>query len=238
MRARQGKLFPLAAEIPPPRRRPLFPSCATNLEKTIMQHPSLAGYAAEAEKLIKDYESRPFEIIFAPFLHVFPSFPSRILDIGAGTGRHAAALARQGHAVVAVEPTKELREAGKKLHSDAGIVWIDDVLPELDALRNSNAAGPYDCVLMAAVMMHFDAEEREAVMRRAAELIAPGGRFIATYRRGPVPEGRRMFDIDPKEATALGERHGFELVAEAISGDAGNRAGVSWSMLCLDKKRG
>lgn len=198
------------------------------------RHPSLAGYAEDAAALISSYESRPFTVVFEPFLHVFPQTPCRLLDIGAGTGRHAAALARLGHKVVAVEPTRELREAGRVLHRDAPVTWVDDTLPELAALRGE-LAGPYDCVLMAAVMMHFDGGERERVMRRVAELAAPGGRFIATFRHGPVPPGRRMFEVGLDEAAALGARHGFSLVDHATGRDTANREGVSWLMLCMEK---
>lgn len=197
----------------------------------------MAGYAEEAPKLIVSYESRPFDVIFAPFLHVFPQTPCRVLDIGAGTGRHAAALAACGHAVVAVEPTKELREAGRELHKELPITWVDDTLPELSVLRGKDLSGPYDCVLMAAVMMHFDSDERDRVMGRVAELVAPGGRFIVTLRHGPVPEGRRMFEISLDDAVACGNRHGFALVDHAADDDTAGRAGVSWTMVCMDKIR-
>ncbi len=142
------------------------------------QHPSQAGYAEEAEKLIKDYESRTFEEIFSAILDLFPASPCRSLDIGAGTGRHAAALAKRGHEVTVVEPTKELREAGQILHSDVPLTWVDDALPELDTLGQGPEAARYDFILMAAVLMHFDEKERKDIIRRLGELLAPGGRLI------------------------------------------------------------
>ena len=45
---------------------------------------------------------------------LIPATPSRVLDVGAGTGRDAAALAALGHSVVAVEPTPELRAHGQR----------------------------------------------------------------------------------------------------------------------------
>ncbi len=44
-------------------------------------------------------------------LHLIPTAPSRVLDVGAGMGRDTAALAALGHSVVAVEPVDELRAA-------------------------------------------------------------------------------------------------------------------------------
>src|SRR6202035_2712751 len=63
------------------------------------------GNAAEAEELSRCYESIPFADAHRAVLHLMPTAPSRVLDIGSGTGRDAAWFAAQGHRVVAVEPT-------------------------------------------------------------------------------------------------------------------------------------
>lgn len=210
-------------EFPPPGETPMA------------IHPSMAGYAKEAAKLVSDYERHPFETVFADFLQAFPQTPCRALDIGAGTGRHAAALARRGHAVVAVEPTRELREAGKTLHGDVPLTWIDDALPGLAALDEGSLAGPYGLVLMAAVLMHFDAAEREAIIRRVAGLLAPGGRFILTLRHGPVPAGRRMFSVPYEEIVTLSEPYGLRCVCHDETSDHHGRPGVSWTRLGLEK---
>jgi protein-L-isoaspartate O-methyltransferase len=81
------------------------------------------GYAEEAEALIKQYkeisrvkaaahlrqESVSFADVHEQVLHLIPTVPGRVLDIGSGTGRDAAAFAAMGHHVIAVEPTGELR---------------------------------------------------------------------------------------------------------------------------------
>jgi protein-L-isoaspartate O-methyltransferase len=97
--------------------------------------PSTEGYAGEADALAVQYESVTFEDVHGPALHLLPSRPGLALDIGAGTGRDAAALATRGHAVTAVEPTAELRAHGERLHAGSGIRWLDDGLPELAAVR-------------------------------------------------------------------------------------------------------
>src|SRR4051812_2339242 len=87
--------------------------------------PSNAGYSQDASALAVQYESITFEQAHQASLHLFPARPSRVLDIGAGTGRDAAALARLGHRVVAVEPTAELRAHGERIHRESPIRWID-----------------------------------------------------------------------------------------------------------------
>ena len=65
--------------------------------------PGIAGYAEEAPVLLERYETYDFEQIHAPVQHLLPTTPSRVLEIGAGTGRDAAAFVRMGHEVIAVE---------------------------------------------------------------------------------------------------------------------------------------
>src|SRR4029450_11932417 len=55
------------------------------------------GYAEEADALTIQYESVHFVDLHGPVLHLLPTVPSDVLDIGAGTGRDAAALAGMGH---------------------------------------------------------------------------------------------------------------------------------------------
>ena len=90
------------------------------------------GYAEEAEALVEQYERLRFAELHKRVLHLVPAAPSRVLDIGAGTGRDAAAFAAMGHAVVAVEPTAELRARAAVLHPSPRIEWLDDGLPAVD----------------------------------------------------------------------------------------------------------
>lgn len=78
--------------------------------------PGTEGYAQDADALIRRYESVPFVAKHREILHLIPEQPSRILDIGAGTGADAAWFAERGHAVLAVEPTIAFVEAAIALH--------------------------------------------------------------------------------------------------------------------------
>ncbi|MFE2409972.1 SAM-dependent methyltransferase, partial [Kitasatospora sp. NPDC059408] len=63
-----------------------------------MNGPSgTAGYGAEAQALALQYESVTFAEVHREMLHLFPAPPAAVLDVGAGTGRDAAALAALGH---------------------------------------------------------------------------------------------------------------------------------------------
>ena len=170
------------------------------------------------------------------FLEYFPQPPARILDIGAGTGRDAAWLVGMGHMVVAVEPVKAFRDLAEAAHSDFDIVWIDDRLPSLAKVRGRSEI--FDMILMTAVWMHFDPDERAEGMAVVAGLMKPGARLSLTLRHGPVPEGRRMFDVSAEETLELGARHRLHPLYNKLvdSKSAENKAaGIVWTRLVLEK---
>ena len=194
------------------------------------------GYAEEAEALAARYERLTLEQVYGDALSLFPKPPASVLDIGAGTGRDAAALAARGHKiVVAVEPTRELREHGQKVHAAHKIKWLDDGLPDLDKVFDLERR--FDLVLLTAVWMHLDKDQRRAAMASVASLTEPGGRIVLSLRHGPVPEGRRMFSVTPAETVALAEGQGFNTLYNKPRPDMQGRDGVSWTWLVFERPR-
>ncbi len=199
------------------------------------QGETTSGYSESARALIGQYESVAFEDVHRPVLHLFPPAPARVLDIGAGTGRDAAALSRQGHAVTAVEPTPELRAYGQARHPPT-IRWIDDMLPQLAKVCALQER--FDLILLTAVWMHLDSAQQRRAMQLLATLLSPGGRVSMTLRHGPVPAGRRMFDIRATDVSALAEGCGLRTLHECASPDMLDRPDVSWSFLVLQAPSG
>src|SRR5690554_4085720 len=136
------------------------------------------GYADNAKALAQQYESITFSDVHGDVLHLFPSRPSFVLDIGAGSGRDAAALAAKGHTVIAVEPTQALRNEGMRLHAGKAIEWIDDQLPSLSRLQTRGER--FDLILLTAVWMHLDEPERQAAMGSVVDILADKGRVSMT----------------------------------------------------------
>ncbi len=193
--------------------------------------PGAAGYGANASALASQYESITFAEVYRDLLHLFPTQPATVVDIGAGSGRDAAALARRGHQVVAVEPTAELRHEGQRLHGALAIDWIDDHLPTLHVLRRSERR--FDVVLLTAVWMHLDPQERAVAMEAVAALTADNGQVFMSLRHGPIPDGRRMFDVSAEETVRLAEAHGLRCDHRVAREDMLGRADVGWSFLAL-----
>jgi len=195
--------------------------------------PGTAGYAEAADQLAQQYESVSFRDVYSDFARFGPLDPSNVLDIGAGSGRDAAAMAAFGHRVVAVEPTAELRELAQQIHPHSSIEWIDDSLPGLPNVRARDRQ--FDLVLMTAVWMHLDEAERRQALPVVASLLAPGGRILLSLRHGPVPDGRRMFDVPAEELINEAEPLGLSLLARKEREDMLGRDQVRWTLLALTR---
>lgn len=194
------------------------------------------GYAENAAELIERYESLPFDYKHDIVLDLLPCAPSMALDIGAGTGADAAWLAAQGHQVVAVEPTSALREYGVKSHPSRLIEWVDDSLPLLEHVTQRKQV--FGLVMLTAVWMHLDEQERRVAMPIVASLLAHDGILIMALRHGPVPSERIMFAVSAEETVALAKAYGLKCVlnVRAESRLAANRhAGITWSRLAFTR---
>lgn len=198
--------------------------------------PSNAGYAQEAPRLLERYEGLASEEVHAQWRNLIPVTPSRVLDIGAGTGRDAAWFVSLGHSVLAVEPTDALREGAQTLHPEPEITWLNDALPDLAQVKAR--PGEFDIVMLNAVWMHLTEQERRAGFETIVSLMAPGARLFMSQRHGPVPDGRRMFDVSGDETISLAAAHGLQTLYHERSGShlAENRnLGVEWTCLVFEK---
>jgi 2-polyprenyl-3-methyl-5-hydroxy-6-metoxy-1,4-benzoquinol methylase len=193
------------------------------------------GYGETATERARQYESIGFADVHGDILHLFPTTPSQVIDIGAGTGRDAAAFAERGHSVTAVEPTPELRAEARRLHARWPITWIDDSLPDLDRVHERGER--YDVVMLTAVWMHLDAGQRERAMAHVAPLVRPGGLMALSLRHGPVPAGRRMFEVSAQETCELARRHGLATIHESKGAAVLGGPAVWWDWLAFRAQR-
>jgi len=195
---------------------------------------STAGYAEAADALIDQYESVSFADVHREVMHLIPTQPGWVLDIGAGSGRDAAALAGLGHRVLAVEPTAELRHQGQWIHAGQAVEWLDDSLPELRLTQGRGHR--FDLILLTGVWMHLDDQQRTSAMANIAGLLTTEGRLIFHLRHGPVPVGRRMFDVSAEETVRPAQGHGLNVIHLGGRPDPHGRPGVHWSYVGLGRE--
>jgi SAM-dependent methyltransferase len=193
------------------------------------------NYAEEAPELLKRYESISFADAHAPVLHLIPPAPCRVLDIGAGTGRDAAGFVTLGHSVVAIEPTEELRRGAMLLHMSPMIEWLDDSLPDLAVVRARNEE--FGLVMITAVWMHLDEVQRRTAMPNVAALVRAAGIVIMSLRHGPVPPGRRMFEVSAEETIELAQRSNLCCTLHQEGAPSSRQPGVTWTRLAFQRHR-
>lgn len=103
--------------------------------------------------------------------------PGRALDLAAGEGRNSIWLAARGWQVTAVDfSAVALERAGRLAAAQPGDIADRLTLVHADVLEFHPDPGGYDLVLIA--YLHLPAEQRRAVLRLAADALAPGARLL------------------------------------------------------------
>ncbi|MGY0714692.1 methyltransferase domain-containing protein [Azospirillum argentinense] len=197
----------------------------------ITVNDAVAAYDRRAGELFAQYESVAAEDVHSAVLDLLPSAPGAVLDVGAGSGRDAAWLARLGHQVVAVEPSAGMRAEAQRRHGDPRIRWIDDRLPGLERVHRLGLA--FDTILLSAVWMHVAPPDRRRAFRKLITLLRPGGRLLLTLRHGPPDPERAMHPVTRAEVERLAAEHGALVTRTVRMSDRLGRADVIWESIAV-----
>lgn len=190
---------------------------------------TIADYDRAAAVLAPRYAGLGAERFLKRHADLLPPPPGPILDVGAGSGVHAAGLAARGYRVVAVEPSSGMRAEAARLFPDAPIEWLDDRLPDLTAVRARGEV--FEFILANAVWMHVPPADRDRASAALAELAAPGAAVSMALRQGPPPANRPMHDCDPDLVSAEMVRHGFVEIARSVHDADQSTPGVTFVRL-------
>lgn len=193
---------------------------------------AIAYYDRHAIELADTYEGISFENTHPALARMLVGKPPlRVLDIGAGTGRDAAAIAQLGHHVVAVDPSAEMLKLAQALHRNPRIAWLSDALPGLTKVQGQT----FDIVLLSAVWMHIPPAERAQAFHRIAALIAPNGSVYISLRMGPGDPARGIWPVNADEIDMLATSYGLNVTNLGDQPDLLGRAEVSWQTLLISR---
>lgn len=162
-----------------------------------------------------------------------PVAPSEILDVGAGPGRDAIWLARQGHKVTAVEPAEGLRLSGQQKSAGLDVVWIDDRLPELAVVAARPAR--FDFILLSAVWMFLPPDLRRPALQSLAGLLKPQGRIGMTVQTASAARQELKFFTPTEDYAALAESASLHMEACLDVPDSQGRSDTSWQSVVFSK---
>lgn len=108
--------------------------------------------------------------------------PGFAIDLGAGFGMHAIPLARAGHRVLAIDSSAYLLEQLRSFAKGLPIeIVADDLLRFREHLAPEQRADLIVC--MGDTLTHLpDIAAVSSLAQLVASTLAPGGRFVATFR--------------------------------------------------------
>lgn len=200
------------------------------LESNTPNLGAIRDFNARAATLAESYESVTFEEVHSNILDWLPPSGARVLDVGAGSGRDAAALASRGLVVVAVEPAARMLTDAKLRHERSEIEWVQDKLPALTQLNGQR----YHLVLLSAVWMFIPPAERLASMRRVGSLLADGGvAVLDVLPEGPARPGFHPTSLAELEEIAMESE--LRVIRRSTAPDALGRA-FEWTTLVLRRE--
>lgn len=188
---------------------------------------SITHYDRDAPGFGARYSQARFEDVHRELLPFLPPPGSAVLDIGAGSGRDAAALARRGYAVTAVEPSLELQAWSRDHYGPTTVEWVEDRLPSLHVLRITKRR--FHFILCSAVLMHVAPIDLGEAFEALAELLEPGGKLAISVRDRQSDDPPDIFhDLTDSALVEAADEAGFSLMKAGISGDSLGRGHVQW----------
>lgn len=115
---------------------------------------------------------------------------ARAVDLGCGTGRHAALLAGRYAQVLAVDISTEMLALARRRQGQANITYLRrdlrQVQPDVD--------GTFDLILSAYALHHLD--DLEQGLWGIRRLAAPGGRVVLIDNVAPTPSVPRAWFVE------------------------------------------
>lgn len=132
----------------------------------------------------------------------------RVLDLGCGTGRLVADLAAQGFLVDGIDVEERAIQIGQRILERRGYHGMAQLYAgDVHDLQHPVAAGNYDIVVCTEVLEHVG--PWQALLKRAGELLRPGGTLIVSVPRDP-----QQFSVLDNYAGHLRRFHEQQLLDE------------------------
>ncbi len=130
---------------------------------------------------------------------VLPQGGERAVDLGCGTGHHAAMLAARYRQVLAVDVSAPMLQLARDRRHRPNITYQERDLRSVRA----DGDGTFDLVLSTHALHHVDDLERSLLGIR--ELVAPGGRVVLVDNVAPTPAVPRRWFVNEAVRTLVGD---------------------------------
>ncbi len=195
---------------------------------------TLDYYNRNSRRMAEQYESVDFS---GALEAVFAALPSgaRVLELGCGSGRDAAALVSRGFEVTAMDGSAEMLREAVRRHPELAGGTVEHVLPGELPFETAS----FDAVLSMAVIMHLHESELPTLFHTVHRVLRPGGLFaysVNTERagrdeHGTDERGRHFTCLSASQWERYHTNAGFITEWCRESDDVTGRPGVRWVTL-------
>lgn len=149
------------------------------------------------------------------YLELAGDTPSRILDLGCGTGLICRAYAKRGHHVTGADPAPAMLEVARNAEFGDRITWVNTTAQQLRLEQT------FDLIIMTghAFQVFLTDEDLDAALASVAAHLAPHGRFVFETRNPEVDWATRWDTTttwETNEGTVTEERRILERTRHRI----------------------
>lgn len=191
-------------------------------------------YNDSTESHFARFEGFRFWNVHRSFLRFLPKPGGRCLDVGAGSGRDAAAMADRELRVVAVEPSDALLRLARDQHVHKDLTWVQDALPSLSKIVQRKEK--YDFILMSAVWMHLQPSKRTPSLATLSSLLSKQGYLAITLRVGNAEPERSIYEVSVQDLLNRALSVGLNPVyVGRVIKDSLNRSEIRWVKVVLGR---
>jgi SAM-dependent methyltransferase len=199
---------------------------------------TLQYYEQNAKQIAPTYEDADLSNVYRMLKQLFV-IPSRLLELGGGSGRDAAFLLGQGHDLFFSDASRLMILEAIRLHpeltSRALVCKADGILPFVGDC--------FDGVVAIAVLMHLTIPAIIQSMSEMHRVVKPGGTILISVpasrddllTQTRDQQGRLMTAIDIPALATSDFSGRFALVSETMNSDGLDRGGIRWHTCCLIK---
>lgn len=170
--------------------------------------------------------------LYVPFLSKLPEH-ARILDAGSGSGRDTKAFRDMGHDVVAIDASKEMVEATRRLSNGPAIH---------STFLGYSVGDQFDGIWACASLLHVPSTDLPKTLNHLSGLLKDGGWMFASFKIGDsemVRNGRFFNDMNVERLdAAVGSIGGLSVFSTWETDDVRPERQERWLNALIHKELG